>query len=74
MFCFLEMLLLLQCRWKVHCTRLSIVQVLTRSGENDELSYLQAKGSLRHGKESEGLLLEPTINYPSAKIIFIYAL
>ena len=40
------------------------------------MNYLicRAKGSLRHRKESEGLLLEPTINYPSAKIIFIYAL
>ena len=64
---------LLQCRWKVHCTRLSIVQVLTRTGENDELSYLP-KGSLRHREESEGFITRaPTINYPSAKIIFIYA-
>ena len=68
------MLPLLQCRWKVHCTRLSIVQVLTRTGENDELSYLP-KGSLRHREESEGFITRaPSINYPSAKIIFIYAL
>ena len=32
------------------------MQVLTRTGENGELSYLQAKGSSRHIKESEGFI------------------
>ena len=46
------------------------MRVLTRTGESNELSYLQAKGSLRHVKESERFItLAPIISFPLAKII-----